>query len=102
MMKISNSYEISDNYKITHANGYWNYHEMRVSKSGKNKGKLVSVRMKTYPNLLDMYQSLKDLGECGNKIMEVSEKLIIEVQKQAGREIMAKRKREALKKGFEL
>ena len=90
--------KINEQHSIEHKNGYWIYHIYKKAKGGKKKGELHKTATQTYAKMLDMHHHAKLDGLCGEDIMKAVKALIDETQKQAGRDVMAERKKKLDKK----
>lgn len=89
--------KIGENHSIEHKNGYWIYHIIGKHKSGKNKCEEYKAKTQTYAKMLEMHHNAKIDGLCGEDIMKAVQTLIDEAQKQAGRDVMADRKKKLKK-----
>ena len=90
--------KISEQHSIEHKNGYWIYHIYKKVEDGKNKGDLYKATTQTYAKMLEMHHHAKLDGLCGEDIMKAVQTLIDESQKQAGRDVVADRKKKLDKK----
>ena len=85
---------ISSNYEIEHKNGYFVFHKLAISgEESQNPGEKYTVKASTYAKMLDAWYALKQLGQDSTKVLAGFEKLIVETQKQAGRQVLADRNR---------
>ena len=89
---------ISNDHSVEHKNGYWIHHTHKTTK----KGVEYKSSTKTYLKMLDMWNSLKLIGGCGEDIMKAVQVLIDDEQKKTGLWVMAERAKKAAKLAGEL
>ena len=92
MSEAIKSIMICDKFEVEYKNGYWVYHEYAVKGSdSKSAGEKYKSKTQTYPNILLMHRFAKAAGADGNKVMIAVDKILISIQKEAGRQLKAEK-----------
>ena len=84
--------KLSKAHSMSFKNGYFMSHGNAISgKESKTPGVEFTTNRQTYATLLGIHEALKLKGEDGSKVIAIGEKLLIEGQYKAGREVMKAR-----------
>ena len=69
---------LSKDYYVSHKNGYYQIHKVSIKGKDSKQAGEESLSMKTYPDILSAWESLKEKGEDGSKALTCMEQAKID------------------------
>jgi hypothetical protein len=64
---------LSKDYYVSHKNGYYQIHKVTIKGEKSKQAGEEALSMKTYPDILSAWESLKEAGEDGSKALVAME-----------------------------